>query len=62
MSMTGRLEVADEYQLALRSPPTVTPMPFGVDVTLVDSIGRSHHTIAEQREPGLAQFTLDAAP
>lgn len=62
MSMNGRLEVADEYQLALRSPPAATPMPISVDVTLIDSIGRSHHSTTEQREPGLAQVALDARP
>ena len=62
VSMNGRLEVAGGYRLALRAPPTVTPMPFGVDVTFVDSIGRSRRTTAEQREPGLAQIIIDAAP
>ena len=62
VSMNGRLEIADGYQLALRSPPAVTPVPIGVDATLTDSIGRSHHTSAEQREPGVAQITIDATP
>ena len=62
VSMNGRLEVADGYRLALRAPPTVAPMPIGVDVTLIDRIGRSHHTTAEQRKPGLAQITVGATP
>ena len=50
VSMNGRLEVTDGYRTRSR-PTTVAPMPIGVDVTLIDRIGRSHHTTENSASP-----------
>jgi hypothetical protein len=60
VSMGGRLDIADGYHLAVRTPPAVAPMPLRVEATWIDGEGVAHGTVDQRRDPGLARITVGA--
>jgi hypothetical protein len=58
MTMDGRLDVTDGYDLALRSPPTVGSVPIRIDARWTDLDGDVHRTGELVRDPGLARLRL----
>ena len=58
--MTGRIDVADGYRLATRTPPTVSPTPITVDATWLDSTGVAHRAAASRRDPGVWTLSVTA--
>ena len=60
VSMSGRLDIADGYHLAVRTPPAVTPMPVRVEATWIDGDGDAHRAVDDRRDPGLVRLTVDA--
>jgi hypothetical protein len=60
LTLDGRLDVADGYELAVRSPPTVGPTPIRVDATWIGADADPHRETAELNEPGLARTRVDS--
>ncbi len=58
--MSGRVDIADGYTLAARTPPTVAPTPLAIDATWLDGDGAPHHASDARRDPGMS--TLRVVP
>jgi hypothetical protein len=58
--MTGRLDIADGYTLAARTPPTVSPTPLTIDAAWLDAEGIEHRTTVIERDPGAATLSVTA--
>jgi hypothetical protein len=59
--MNGRIDIADGYTVATRTPPTVAPTPLTVDATWLDADGTSRHAIDARRDPGMSTLSVDPA-
>ena len=58
--MTGRIDIADGYTLAARTPPTVSPTPLEIDATWLDADGLEHRSTVIERDPGAATLSVTA--
>ena len=60
MAMAGRLDIADGYTLAMRTPPTVAPTTVDVSATWLDADGVAHSLSEARRDPGTMTLTVSA--
>ena len=58
--MTGRIDIADGYTLATRTPPTVSPTPLTIDAAWLDAEGIEHRAAVIERDPGAATLSVTA--
>jgi hypothetical protein len=61
LTMDGRLDVADGYELAVRTPPGVAPTPVRIDATWTGADGHTERSTSDSSDPGLTRVRLDAA-
>ncbi len=61
LAMDGRLDVADGYDLAVRTPPSVAPTPLHIDAVWTDADGRNERRLSDASEPGVTRVRIDVA-
>jgi hypothetical protein len=59
--MAGPLDVADGYDLVMRTPPTVAPTPVTVAARWTDHDGMPHEITQRRRDPGRERLQLSAS-
>jgi hypothetical protein len=60
LDMDGRLDVADRYEVTVRTPPTVSPTPVEIDATWIDAAGATRRHTEARRDPGRLTLTVNA--
>jgi hypothetical protein len=58
--MDGVIDVADGYELMVRTPPTVAPTPIVVDATWISPDGRPHQSRLARRDAGVSALSVTA--